>query len=1430
MRPGRRLCSKRLSGLVMVLVAVCAMVAWGEEGHPVRLSVNCLVEGRPAPEIQDRITADISKEPQVEVLERSRINLLLQEGETVQNPERRAQLGRFLSLDYFLNLRQMGEAMPGTTAWSVEAVNAQSGQVVVGCSVVVKGQADPVEALSAGARQLIRRSLVGKPVAEKSGIAGTRVAVLDFLPPPGGDSRETGQALRLSADVRTFLAGGGMTVLDRALAQQVARENSYLQEGFVEDNLARFPLLGADLVVTGKLERKGKEGWLELTLVNAKEARVIAAKRFVYDSGKEAGSLPQEARQWLVETLHPARSAERTFEETIQIEALEPFYQGIAKFFAGQFVEASDAFQKAYTFNDKFGDAMLWEARCYDALGLGPLADAQRRFVKVGLVGRGITGSGKACPGDAITFLGVTSADGFDERFLAETVEMLAINRLALNESRLQLASHLAPLRDEYDVLVGTRNTLGTRWTQTPSFFSSRSLRGALGSADGGSSRSITWFLVDTLSGITVSQTQTQLAKNPADWKKQVSEGIAELLKTSGTAAPNPAPAVVPAAPLAELEKQLSSRKGSAANGPLLQLALADPNNKCLVGRTLSKGAAGRSEQDSFLNFAFRDYLIAHMSAQNPNRAWLELQRLFTFLPYDQSGAYLSGQKLDARAALTDFVAAHPRDLPGCLAQYMVLYDQLGDLPPETLADRLTQLETLIGAFSDAEVDGLRELRGMTRALRITAQIATGNNAMEKLPTDIFAQRLRIEFERDGKPRLRRKWPTWFTDSWQNVSTAAANRVEEARASLAILGRGDDFRRINPQWLTDYPTSCGMMFFVISGLHEVNHGYGKPFVYEFDAAAERDKFRKMTAYAHRNLLRQLDLAPNTHDVNYLEDWVNQFVENLTEPAYTTTVPDQEWETMRQALVEHLDAANARVGRSKNPSSHWRLMSRRPPDANDPNREAILNREWPERLGVIQEERRVGDVAWANAPATHREWANLVHSWHFEKHFNAREKAQMYLRYFPRLKTLYPDPDLSSAELCFFHDFGMTLLQGGEVAAAEAVFERMLEAEDNDLNSFGSAAELRANAALNLAWNYRAAGRKAEALESARRAVKMSLRCEKPFHIFWRINGPQDQVDRSEKADDLGSNLRSVALRLISELRNESQTAPLPPRVKAVVVHTATVDNADVTFYYRVPEKLDPTKPTPVLLICPSYSEGALDYCMDGNAWAQFADSQGIVLCVPQFVPETRGSDFPAFADFHDAKIWSGKATLDALEKIGAQYNIDARRLLIYGYGGGAQFVQHFSRFAPERCAALSMHSASNWLWKEGEAGAKPLSRLKNVPCMVTTGAEDNFGCEEWNRLATAIQWVTMARGEGIPVLWKAWPGVAHQHAPDLDKMCMAFFANCLHPGKGEAPFVGDLRTSVYYAAGDPRLEKIPENFQQSLPTQELAKLWGSRAE
>jgi len=1358
--------SQRL-GILAIALALQTSLATASDAECIRLAVTCQAQGHPAPEIQDLITASLSSDPQVQLLERAQIDLLLQEGALIQNPERRVQLGRFLSLDYFLNIRQ-GGTREKPADWVIEAVNAQSGQVIGSATLPAESTANVATALATEATKLIHQRLVGKPVAKQEGLGTTRIAVLDFSGDEPLGIEESGRALRLSADVREFLSGGGLVVLDRALAQQVVREHGYQQEGLLEDKPDRLPLLGADVVVAGKIRHPGGVTTLEMTLLGAREGRVIAAQSFAYDPAHVSGSLPEAAREWLLNTLHPVRTVERTFEESIQVEALEPFYLGIAKFFAGQVLEATDAFQKAYTLNEKFADAMLWEARCYDALGLKPIADAERRFVRVGLIGRGFASSGKSNADDAITFLGITSGLAPVECDVAKNLEMLAIDQISRGETRLQLASHLAPLRDEYDVLVGTVNSRGTRWTDAPSFLSNRSLRGELSSADKNGARTLTWILVDNLSGKTFPKITATLGKDAASWRKEIESGMAVLLKTASESVEETPASLPPLPPVTELEKQISSRNGISANVPLLGLVLSDPANPLIPGRSLSKGDHNTHGLSAFLNFGLREFILQRMPKNDPKHAWLELQQLHRFAGRDQSGRYFSGKKIDTRAALNQFLADHPADIAGCLAEYTLLFDQLGNIDPEALSERFKRLETRISKFSEADIGDWHLLKDRSEALRVTSLIAAGKASSPTLPTDDYATPLFVDFDRGGKPRLEGKGE-WVTNEWEHISDSANRAPEEARASLAILGRGDNLRRVDPRWLTDFPNSSVMLGYAIDALGQAKEWRGRPLLHEFDAEAERQHFRNIVSYSHRGLLQHLDRAAAPAEVGFLDDLASRFVHYLTESVYIDTVRDKEWEEMRQALISHLDAASTRVGGESASKSHrfksdWRTVSRRSKSApaSAVQKERPLEAS-PDRVKLLAEEHAAGEISWRTSPLADTGWSKLVHSQRFKTQFNTREVARMHLSYLPRLKEIFPGPDFSSKELIFLHEFGSTLVDGGETAAAEEVFTRMLKAQsDNN----GKNAELLANAALEMTWICRAAGRKAEALEYARRSLDMRKACG------------------NEDGDADGSD--AVALRLISDLRNDSQTAVLPQRVKTVVTRTPNLANAEVTFYYRVPPNYDPTKVHTALIIAAIQNDGALSYCLDSSPWARFADEHGVFLVVPQFINFSGGSNYQA------GQGWSGQAVLDALEKIREQYNIDTKRLLLHGYGAGSAFVQRFARWVPDRCAGLSLHSTAPWVWNDWVPGAQPLSRLRAVPCLVTTGEEDDFSCFRSNRLAAAIQWVTMARGAGVPVLWKAWPGLVTTRSRKCSK-CVRRSSLSAWPRT-----VGNLRLSVIF--------------------------------
>ena len=1355
----------------------------------IRLAIACSADAA----IQDEVAAALSHEGRVEVLDRTEIDLYLHEGSLgalSQDATRRTRLGRLLALDYFVNLRRVadGDASP----WVIEAVNAQTGALAGSVTV----PAAPGPELERAAARFVQGTLLGKPVVKPDGIGSRRIAVLDFL--LAEDIRNVDEAavgLRLSAEVRRDLDRlGDVLVLDRTLCQQVAREHQYLNTGLAVPPDARLPMLGADCLVSGEVRHAPGGGALELalTVLDTREGRPLGSQGFPLANG-DAAPLPDAAREWLARLLHIGRAGtKRTYQSSIQVEALEPFYHGITQFQAGRYLEATGDFQRAYLLNEKFGDAMLWEARCYDALGLAPLADSERRFVAYELVGRGYASKGASRPEEAVTFLGLTGSISPADRAAENKIEMLAIDLLAglRGGPRLQLASHLAQFRDEYDALVGTPDTSGVRWSDAPGFLTGISLYGEALPPDGQGRHRISWQVVDTLRGQVRARVETELDASPAGWSDALRPALTALWKpyapgTDAEASPTPRlPPDLPDAPA--LAAQVASREGIAANVPILGLLLRDPQSPLLLTHRLSKGGEG-NRLEAFLNFAVRDYLLAKLPADAPARPWLELERIDRFLPCDGCGPGLSGDyTLDAHAELARFAAAHPDDAVGCLATYQVLYDQLGDLDPADLAERLGGLETRLARYGEADFFQYHLLPGMTQVLRITAQIATGQHPELSLPTSEYAHILYVRFgdtrftTRDGgKPGIDQGWG-WRTMQWGDIPDSVRDPVQEARASLALLGRGDARERIPARWLRDFPDSGMITIFAIDSLHETSWSRGRPILYEFDAAAERGHYRDLVAYCYRNLCAKIEGIRGTHELHYWENYVHDFVRNLCDWGYLDTVPDAEFERMRAALAARMQAAAERCGQAvqeghREAEIDWRRIVRRPtgpvssfeslwgPPATFYDREALLAR--------VAE---AGARSWRVSPLTDRAWNAAVHNERLEQTITATEMAALYLPYLPRLTECFPGPDLSYKEMAFLFDFGYTLMCGGELADAQDVFKRILDVPVSDLNRFAGARELRANAALAMCVIYRASNRKAEALGCAQRALTLTL--ERPFRILRRLN--TNYANASADSDPDAGDGKALALRLSDELRGDAQTATLPPQVRATVVRTPDLANAEVTYYYRVPASYHPEQDQscPVLVLVPSVNQDALDYCLDTNLWARWADAQGIFLVVPKFLRAYNvgtGSEFTA--EFQCAQVWSGPATLQAVENIrAAGYRVAAERLLLHGFGGGSQFVDRFARWAPERCAALSLHSTDRWTWFDWTPGLQSLDRLRGLPCLVTTGERDR------ERRDAAVQWVTMARGAGLPVTWKELPGVGHYPTPEMEEMSRAFLATHAH--------------------------------------------------
>jgi poly(3-hydroxybutyrate) depolymerase len=147
-----------------------------------------------------------------------------------------------------------------------------------------------------------------------------------------------------------------------------------------------------------------------------------------------------------------------------------------------------------------------------------------------------------------------------------------------------------------------------------------------------------------------------------------------------------------------------------------------------------------------------------------------------------------------------------------------------------------------------------------------------------------------------------------------------------------------------------------------------------------------------------------------------------------------------------------------------------------------------------------------------------------------------------------------------------------------------------------------------------------------------------------------------------------------------------------------------------TYYLFVPETLDPGKPAPLLITL--HGSGR-----DGSSlidpWKKLAKENGIVLAGPDALNSQKWivpSDGPVFLR-------------DVVESIKARFNIDSKRVYLFGHSAGGVFAIMIAIFEPNFFAAAAVH-----------AGALPvpdqftpfLPASRRVPIAIWVGDRDPF--------------------------------------------------------------------------------------------------------
>lgn len=232
-----------------------------------------------------------------------------------------------------------------------------------------------------------------------------------------------------------------------------------------------------------------------------------------------------------------------------------------------------------------------------------------------------------------------------------------------------------------------------------------------------------------------------------------------------------------------------------------------------------------------------------------------------------------------------------------------------------------------------------------------------------------------------------------------------------------------------------------------------------------------------------------------------------------------------------------------------------------------------------------------------------------------------------------------------------------------------------------------------------------------------------------------------------------------------------------------------------------------TRPAPLVVCVHGYTRQPMDQL---QAFAPLAAARGCALVLPLF-DERRHRRYQQL--LHPRRgTRSDLGLLRALARLAAASALDDRRLFLFGYSGGGQFVHRFAMCHPERTAALAVGAAGWYTWPDtqaawptglggsAEAMGQPidLDAFLRLPMALWVGERDNVAdrllrsepglveqqgahrLERAQRWAAAVRAAARARGLHQPAPVHLLSQVGHDFAAchrrgDMAGQVMDFF-------------------------------------------------------
>ncbi|MBC8008672.1 MAG: hypothetical protein H7067_01080, partial [Burkholderiales bacterium] len=800
----------------------------------------------------------------------------------------------------------------------------------------------------------------------------------------------------------------------------------------------------------------GLDAYLELSpaaarLVRVRDGVVLGLlPRAAADLTTEVAALSRWALPFLTSPGTPSALASDYLPQ-VETDAIEPYYRGLAAFDAGRFADAVVEFTRAYQINGRFREAYEGAARAHEALGLPEIAFALRRYLATELLENLPSSSGRAAPVDGVAFLGIDSAPGLAS--VAADLAAASASALAFrSDLALRLPDQLTRLRRERDWLLGSPPD-PTR-DAPPAVFTRRSLHARVERAEGGGLL-LRWTLRDTLGFLPPDTSDLALSPSPASWPGELQSFLAAW--PSARPAPRPAPLARPTTPdrPAELalEKEplevataLAFAEGLPAERLRLRLLQIAPEHPLCIARR-----PGRDDEPlaSFLDHGRVSHVVARLPRAHPQRRWLELmQALEQRDPF--SPAHLFGlPALDTDTELERLAHERPDDGPGLVARYYLLFARGGAPSADDIVlacDRLraeanARPDALLGIAPELE----KQLADLARLARLASEPAPADlDALDKFlaPTDPPALRWtpegRLHFAVEAYAITRRHF----------IGLAPPATATEARALLALNGRGHTRKRLDPTLLAAHPGSLSIAYFAVKAIDDIETQEGLPHPALSTWAEETAYVRDAVAYIRDACLRGYAERDHPEALRAVSTCATALLGVAASHHLGQFLPPGAYATLQHELHTAETAARARLAFPDPGNSNAYTVARLTPDAVAAFYRDFLSEThtWIASPDTIAASLRRREERFADAtkPGEPNSWWWLARRWETRDAFSAPARAELLARHLEHILRLGSDtPDDAEIERLF--DLGLFLQQGRRDADAERVLRRVASA-------------------------------------------------------------------------------------------------------------------------------------------------------------------------------------------------------------------------------------------------------------------------------------------------------------------------------------------------------------------------------------------------